>query len=312
MSARHSFSWFLRPVSRKAQAIGLSNSCLSSRIAISPFRRSFQSTQAMQEQESYLIIGAGTFGASTALELRRVIPSATVTLLDQTPFPNPSAASHDLNKIIRADYTSLFYMKLALEAQELWRNDPIYKSYYHQSGMLYAENKGMACDFLKNYEKIGVKPDSEMLTPEEAKSRFGGAFRDANWEGVKENYWNPRSGWGEGEGALRSLIKAAIDHGTIYKAASVSKLSFSEDGICRGVRLKNGQELTANHIIVSTGAWTPMLLADSAPWRKEFQVESRMVAAGAIQCRAVFPSDQAEKLRIVPVLFNGMPHTEGL
>jgi len=62
-------------------------------------------------QQSYLIVGAGVFGASTALYLRQSDPSAIVTLLDQTSFPNPSAASHDLNKIIRADYDDIFYMK---------------------------------------------------------------------------------------------------------------------------------------------------------------------------------------------------------
>ena len=34
------------------------------------------------ENETYLIIGAGVFGASTALHLRRAKPSAAVTLLD--------------------------------------------------------------------------------------------------------------------------------------------------------------------------------------------------------------------------------------
>ena len=264
------------------------------------------------EQKSYLIIGAGVFGASTALELRRVLPTAKVTLLDRAPFPNPSAASHDLSKIIRADYGDVFYMKLALEAQKLWRNDPIYQPYYHESGMLYAVNRGMVQGFLENYKKINEDHISELLTPEEAKSRFDGVFRDANWEGVTENYWNPRSGWAEGEGALRSLIQAAIDHGATYKTASVSRLSFDMDGECLGVSLENGDELQADHVIVSTGAWTSILLANSAPKDKTLQAGKRMVAAGAIQCRATFPPDQAEKLSSVPVTFNNMPHTEGM
>ena len=75
--------------------------------------------EELPAQPSFLLIGAGCFGASTALYLKRSNPSAHVTLLDRTPFPCPTAAAHDINKIIRAEYEDLSYMKLALEAQAL-------------------------------------------------------------------------------------------------------------------------------------------------------------------------------------------------
>lgn len=80
------------------------------------------------EIQPYLIVGAGVFGASTALHLKRSEPSATVSLIDKTAFSNPSAASHNVNKIICADYPNVFYTKFACEAQEFWRSDPIYKN----------------------------------------------------------------------------------------------------------------------------------------------------------------------------------------
>ncbi|KAJ6782245.1 hypothetical protein PWT90_04154 [Aphanocladium album] len=85
--------------------------------------------------DKFLIVGAGVFGAATALELRKRLPASQVTLLDSGPFPNPTSASADVNKIIRADYPDPFYMALALEAREMWRRDLIYKPYYHQTGM---------------------------------------------------------------------------------------------------------------------------------------------------------------------------------
>ncbi|PGH15719.1 hypothetical protein AJ80_05427 [Polytolypa hystricis UAMH7299] len=262
--------------------------------------------------DHYLIVGAGVFGAATALELRKRVPNSNVTLLDSSPFPNPNSASSDLNKIIRADYGDVFYMKLALDAQELWRNDPIYKPYYHESGMLYAESKGMAQDFLQNYKSINVTPASEVFTAKEAKLRWGGVFRDAFWEGVSHTYFNPRSGWGDGDGALRSLIQAAIDQGATYQQAPVSTLIIDgADASCRGVRLEDGRELNADHVIVATGAWTSKFLADSAPDNKAIHADGRIIAAGAIQCSASFPADQAEKLKGAPVIFNAMKHTEG-
>lgn len=273
--------------------------------------KDFHASQIMAQRRSIVIIGGGVFGASTAREIRKMMPDSKVTIVDIMPFPSASSASSDYNKIIRADYQDPFYMKLALEAQEFWRSDPLYQPFYHESGMLYAEKKGVASDFLRNYRSLGVQPVSEILSPQEARSRFGGAFRDSNWTGVEENYWNPRSGWGEGDAALKSLVQAGISEGVAYRVASVSSIAFDDDGSCRGVLLDNGEKLPADHVIVAAGAWTPKLLADSAPSRKDFHVGSKMIAAGAIQCNATFPSDQAAKLKSAPVMSTGMPHTDG-
>ncbi|KAH0559377.1 hypothetical protein GP486_004111 [Trichoglossum hirsutum] len=262
-------------------------------------------------QQSYLIVGAGMFGASTALHLRRSNPSATVTLLDRTPFPCPSAAAHDLNKIIRADYDDIFYMKLALEAQELWRTDPIYKPYYHESGMLFAENIGMGQGSIENYKTLRADFDAEMLRPEDARTRFNGIFHDAEWTGVKGCFWNPRSGWGEAHLTMKNVIQTAIDEGVTYIEATVSIISIDQSGICTGVRTEDGRELTADHTILCTGARTAKLLADSKPDKKELQMDGRMVAAAAVMCTAVIPPEKRGKFKHVPVVFNGLDHTHG-
>lgn len=53
----------------------------------------------------HLVVGAGVFGTSTALAL--VQAGHDVTVLDRSVdgFVAPDAASSDLNKIIRADYS---------------------------------------------------------------------------------------------------------------------------------------------------------------------------------------------------------------
>jgi sarcosine oxidase/L-pipecolate oxidase len=66
---------------------------------------------------SHLIIGSGVFGASTAYHLSKSHPSASIAILDRSSsFPYSLAASHDFNKIIRADYGNAFYCELALDA----------------------------------------------------------------------------------------------------------------------------------------------------------------------------------------------------
>lgn len=263
------------------------------------------------ETQSYLIVGAGVFGASTALHLKRSEPSATVSLIDRTPFPNPSAASHDVNKIIRADYPDVFYTKLACEAQELWRSDSIYKDWYHESGIMFAEDISMGRKAIENYKSIGQDHVAELTSPEIGKARFGGFFEDANWTDNSESYWNPRSGWAEAAPALRKVIETAISEGVRYVEATVAMLCLKPDGSCIGLGTNDGRLFAARKTVLCTGALTAKLLADCAPDNKEFQVNGRMVAAGAVSCTVKLTPNQQERFKDLPVFFNGMPHTRG-
>lgn len=105
-------------------------------------------------QLSYLIVGAGIFGASTALHLKAAESEAQVTLLDRTPYPCPYGASFDLNKIIRDYYTDKFYMKLANEAQQQWRNGDEWKSFYYETGLFVADDSGLGRKMIQNYEDL--------------------------------------------------------------------------------------------------------------------------------------------------------------
>ena len=49
-----------------------------------------------------IIVGAGIFGVTAALELRR--RGYEVSLLDPGPLPHPLATSTDISKMVRSDY----------------------------------------------------------------------------------------------------------------------------------------------------------------------------------------------------------------
>ncbi|KAK4040494.1 hypothetical protein C8A01DRAFT_46211 [Parachaetomium inaequale] len=74
---------------------------------------------------SYLVVGAGVFGASAALALARSRPSESIILVDKS-LPPRQSASWDCAKVVRADYTDILYARLALEAKNRWRADPLY------------------------------------------------------------------------------------------------------------------------------------------------------------------------------------------
>lgn len=52
----------------------------------------------------YLIVGAGVFGLTAAIELKRRNPQSKVTVLDPGPVPHRHAASNDISKVVRMDY----------------------------------------------------------------------------------------------------------------------------------------------------------------------------------------------------------------
>jgi len=51
---------------------------------------------------SVIVVGAGIFGVTAALELNR--RDYAVSLFDPGPLPHVNAASNDISKVIRMDY----------------------------------------------------------------------------------------------------------------------------------------------------------------------------------------------------------------
>ena len=62
----------------------------------------------MPVEPSIVVVGAGVFGLTAALELRA--RGWRVTVIDPGPVPTPTAASTDISKVVRMDYG----------ADELW------------------------------------------------------------------------------------------------------------------------------------------------------------------------------------------------
>jgi len=259
----------------------------------------------------YLIVGAGVFGASTAFHLSQQEPLASIILIDQTPFPCPLGASHDINKIIRADYGDKFYCKLALEAQKSWRGDPIFKPYYHQTGMVVLDNTGSGRRIIENHRQLGENCEAELFGPEELKRKFGGIFHDTDLHSVKEIFFNPLSGWAEATSALTRVIEVAVERGVRYVTASVSRLIFDERGACIGVRATDGTFIYGSKVILCTGAGTAKLLVDSAPSRPELWVKDRLIAAGVCIAAVKLTEAQIRKFGDVPVLVHEVSNVLG-
>jgi sarcosine oxidase / L-pipecolate oxidase len=262
-------------------------------------------------QTSYLIVGSGIFGASTALHLRRSKPWANVTIVDRVPYPNPAGASSDLNKIVRADYPDPFYMKLALEAQRFWREEPVFSPWYHESGMCFtADDAGWTSLCYENFRSLGIETGGRMLSHQEARKMFP-MFKSADWEGSDAIWYNPQSGWADAGEAMQAILDDAVKDGVIYLMGTVESLLLTPDRTCSGVSLDSGEKIVADTVILCTGARTAKLLADSAPDDHEFQVKDRLIAAAAVQCLVKCDEEYLGFYQNAPVFFNGADQIQG-
>lgn len=144
------------------------------------------------DSSSFLIVGAGIFGTSTAYHLALTHPSPSrITVLDRSPYPPHHAASTDINKIVRADYTSRFYMDLGYEAQHAWKTWPVLRNakgdpYFHESGWVALSNEGndFAERIRKNFRERGNDATSDIDVGETSgvRDRWGGVLEETDFE----------------------------------------------------------------------------------------------------------------------------------
>lgn len=258
---------------------------------------------------SVIIVGGGNFGAGTALALAE--RGVRVTLLDTAAFPNPRAASHDINKIVRDDYPDLLYMRMMAKAMPKWRSHDLYKSFYHETGMLRADPSNFGQESIAAYEKLGIDNECEMLPVDEVRQRWNGLFATADFDGLDEILYNPNVGFAEADKALAAVVQAGIDLGVEYLVGEMDTLAFGLQGQCIGVTLKSGDTILADKVLMATGARTEPLLAQSAPMNKKLHSGDRVLATGAISFYAKLHGEKKAKFAPIPVLKNCLKQVKG-
>ena len=259
------------------------------------------------KKPSVLIIGAGVFGVSTAYHLSKQT-EAEITLLDRAPFPPAPAASTDINKIIRADYTSSFYADLAYEAIDDWKT--WLKQFYHPTGWVCLDEEGsvMADRIREVFKKKGHDPTTDVsLSDIENDDRWGGCLKGTDVSGFQKAYWNPEAGWCEASHATAAVTTEAINNGVKYVVGEVERLIRDDDKVT-GVATKDGKTYTADKIVLATGAWTSAIitgLEDELGIDEDARVEKQAQATGVAVVHYKMSDKDMQKLTDMPVVVYG-------
>ena len=265
---------------------------------------------ASQDSElSVLIVGAGTFGTSTAYHLgRKYKDPSKITVIDRDPSPPDLAASTDINKILRADYTSPFYCHLAYEALFSWATWPELHPFYYRTGwiMLDQEGSDLSERIREVFRDRGHDP-TEDVPLKQVEEKWKGILKGTELKGFQKAYWNPEAGWCDAAAATASLMKEALKYGVNYVTGEVSDLVV-EEGKVKAARTTDGVSYSADQIVLASGAWTSSLMSpieDRLKIPEDARIECQAQAAGVAVAHYKMSEAEMEQLSEMPVVVYG-------
>ncbi|KIX08588.1 uncharacterized protein Z518_03244 [Rhinocladiella mackenziei CBS 650.93] len=207
------------------------------------------------EEEVVIIVGAGVFGLTTALDLVQR-GYTNITVLDRMAPPVPDGSSCDISRIVRSDYSDPFYAALAKEALQAWQSGPFAKFYHNSGFVLTSESQPDAfLEKLKGVLRGQDIPFQSFRSTAELKRQFSCLNE------VKEGfggYVNPNGGWADAAGAVALLAALCTEKGVSIitgPRGTVRSLRITNSRI-EGVNVVQGPHIIGSRVILATGAWT--------------------------------------------------------
>jgi len=222
------------------------------------------------KQYDFLILGAGIFGITTAVELCK--KKYSVAIINPGKIPHPLAESTDISKIIRMEYgTDEEYMDMAAQCIIKWRewndffNDPL----YHETGFLLlsqrpidSASKSFESASYYNLLKRGYKP--ERINPEELVKKFPAI----NHEKYADGFYHAVGGFAESGRVVETLTKYATQLGAdIYEGQTADEIIIVNNKV-EGVKTREGKTFNTGNVIVCAGNLTPYLVPGLKPYMK--------------------------------------------
>lgn len=244
-------------------------------------------------------------------------------------FPARDASSIDSSRIIRSDYADPAYTALAAEAQKQWRksdcpDDLGAEGRYTESGLVLVADdipsqspaqsppaeKGAPPAQQQKAKKNGlgyVRASWENVValsahdPELA-SRIrelpdAAAIRDAVGTGGSSGSWgylNGCAGWADAEKSMSWLYERVLRTGRVeFIKGAVTSLVHG-DRTVTGAMLSDGRTLSADLVVLATGAWTASLL----------DLSGQATATGQVLAYMDISEEEEQQLAKMPTLLN--------
>jgi sarcosine oxidase/L-pipecolate oxidase len=258
----------------------------------------------LSHDSKILIVGAGTWGCSTALHLARR-GYTSITVLDPYPVPSPISAGNDLNKILElgsfaGDDEDERYVsnKLLEAATDGWLNDPVFKPYFHETGCIIAATSEEARAHMNSRDgpsesdgwlPLRTKEDFIATMP---KGVLTGDF--PGWQG----WWKKTgAGWVHArksmESAAREATRLGVEFVTGEQAGKVTGLIYELSDV-KGATTADGKSHYADRTILCAGANAAAL----------FDLQDQLRPTAWTLAHIKMTPEEARLYKDLPVLFN--------
>ncbi|KAH6692483.1 FAD dependent oxidoreductase [Plectosphaerella plurivora] len=252
------------------------------------------SSTVISKSDSVLIVGAGVFGLSTALELTKRGYSS-VTVVDRYLPPVADGSSVDISRVIRTDYADPLYARMGREALRGWKTE--YSAHYHESGFVMLASRKDGHPYLDKIREVSKSVAVPLDEFEDAAdvSRLFPAFQSRT-DDLRASV-NSAGGWADAEAAVRQLAMSCSAAGVSFvtgRAGTVTSLRYGADGAVIGVNVLSGGFVNADQVVLSTGAWTNRLIG----------IEHTASASGQPVGFIQLTPEEADRLRGLPVIIN--------
>ncbi|KAF5848726.1 hypothetical protein GGP41_009890 [Bipolaris sorokiniana] len=212
--------------------------------------------------------GGGTIGSSTALHLvRSGYTPSNITVLDTYPIPSSQSAGNDLNKIMGIRLRNKVDLQLSLEARQMWREDELFKEYFHNTGRLdCAHGETGLADLKQAYQALldanaGLEKTTEWLDSEDEILKKMPLLDREQIKGWKAVY-SQDGGWLAAAKAINAIGEYLRDSGVKFGfgGAGSFKQPLLAEGVCIGVETVDGTRYYADKVVLAAGAWSPVLV----------------------------------------------------
>lgn len=212
-----------------------------------------------------VVVGAGSFGAWTALNLQR--RGARVTLVDQYGPANSRSASGGETRGVRSSYgdrpQGLQWGGWAIRAMQMWKewdeeySDALLPRLFYQTGdiIMRDEMTPFMEESMANWDVLGHP--YEVLTPEEVRYRWP----MIHTPDIGAVVYEPDAGIVRARRAIESVARVFEQEGGEIRIARVTP-GDADGRTMRNVRLSNGDTLEAGTFVYATGAWFHLFLPD--------------------------------------------------
>ncbi len=210
-----------------------------------------------------VVVGAGNFGAWTALNLQR--GGARVTMVDQYGPANSRSASGGETRGVRSSYggraTGLQWAEWAIRARQKWQEWDeehtqalLPRLFYETGDLIMREELDPSMEqSMVNWDTLGHP--YELLTPDEVRYRWP----MIGTPDIETAMFEPTAGVVRARQAIESVARVFQQEGGEIR---IEKVAHGDtDGRTLGnVHLQNGDKLEAGLFVYATGAWFHLFL----------------------------------------------------